>query len=270
MESLYKNQVVLLVGAVMIFVVGTAITTIAPLWFDNLNKPIENVKPYTALEQRGRDLYISEGCVNCHTQQVRPLKSEVERYGHYSEAGEFVYDQPHQLGTRRIGPDLAREGGKRPDGWHRMHFKDPQKLVPDSIMPKYTWWKKDDTKAMIAYLQKLGTGIDWRSKIKLSIKENPYKDDFEAIGAGEELFENNCSDCHGEHGIGQEDVAPNLTDNKWLYPHSAQDIFKRETLGTQKGMPSFKNDLTEDERWKIANYVLSLPKHEEREEEHKD
>jgi len=258
MESLYKNQFVLLVGAVIIFVIGTGITTIAPLWFDDLNKPIENVKPYTVQEQKGRDIYISEGCVNCHTQQVRPLKSEVERYGHYSLAGEYVYDRPHQLGTRRIGPDLAREGGKRPDGWHRMHFKNPEKLVPGSIMPRYTWWNKEETEAVIAYLQKLGTGIEWRSKVKLKVTDNPFRNDPKALKEGAALFEDNCSECHGEGGIGEEDVAPNLTDEKWLYAHTDKDIFKRVTLGTKNGMPSFKNDLSEEERWKVDNYVLSL------------
>ncbi len=261
MEALYKNQGALLAGAIVVFVIGTVATTIAPLWFDELNTPIENVKPYTELEQKGRDLYISEGCVSCHTQQVRPLKSEVERYGHYSEAGEYVYDQPHQLGTRRIGPDLAREGGKRPDGWHRLHFKEPRKLVPGSVMPIYNWWSEDQTKAMIAYLQKLGTGIDWRLKVKIDVKENPFKNDAHAVHEGQELFSKNCEECHGENGMGEEDVAPNLTDPKWIYKHSEAELFRRVSIGTKKGMPSFRNDLSENERWKVVNYLLSIEYH---------
>jgi cytochrome c oxidase cbb3-type subunit I/II len=105
---------------------------------------IASVKPYTPLELIGRDSYVGEGCYNCHSQMIRPIRSETERYGEYSKPGEFVYDHPFQWGSRRIGPDLQREGGKYPDLWHVRHMQDPRSTTPQSIMPAYTWLFKDD------------------------------------------------------------------------------------------------------------------------------
>jgi cytochrome c oxidase cbb3-type subunit I/II len=102
------------------------------------------VKPYTPLELAGRDIYIREGCFNCHSQMIRPLRYETERYGEYSKPGESVYDHPFLWGSRRIGPDLAREGGKYPDLWHLRHFEDPRSISPKSIMPPYAFLAKDD------------------------------------------------------------------------------------------------------------------------------
>jgi cytochrome c oxidase cbb3-type subunit 2 len=102
-------------------------------------EPAPGVKPYTALQVAGRDIYIREGCYNCHSQMVRPFRAETERYGHYSLAGESVYDHPFQFGSKRTGPDLARVGGRYPDEWHRVHLMNPRDLVPESNMPRYTW-----------------------------------------------------------------------------------------------------------------------------------
>ena len=113
---------------------------IIPTFLVKSNIPtIEAVKPYTPLELQGRDIYISEGCYNCHSQMIRPFRSETERYGEYSKAGEFVYDHPFQWGSKRTGPDLAREGGKYPDSWHYNHMLDPESMSPGTIMPSYPW-----------------------------------------------------------------------------------------------------------------------------------
>jgi cytochrome c oxidase cbb3-type subunit I/II len=122
---------------------------------------ISSVKPYTPLELQGRDIYIREGCYNCHSQMIRPFRSEVARYGEYSKAGEFVYDHPFQWGSKRTGPDLAREGGKYPNSWHFNHMYEPSSMSPGSIMPNYQWLFDNDldtsiTPAKIRAMQKLG------------------------------------------------------------------------------------------------------------------
>lgn len=129
----------------MVFLVIIAISfgglvEITPLFFQKVTTtPVEGLKPYTALQLEGRDIYIREGCVGCHSQMIRPLRAEVERYGHYSVAGESVYDYPFLWGSKRTGPDLARIGGRYSDAWHRLHLNNPRDIVPDSIMPAYPW-----------------------------------------------------------------------------------------------------------------------------------
>ena len=116
------------------------LTQIVPLFFqDVVNEPVAGMKPYTALQLEGRDVYIKEGCVGCHSQMIRPFRAETERYGHYSVAGESVWDHPFLWGSKRTGPDLARVGGRYPDEWHRMHLINPRNLVPESKMPAYPW-----------------------------------------------------------------------------------------------------------------------------------
>ncbi|HNK90010.1 MAG TPA: cytochrome-c oxidase, cbb3-type subunit II, partial [Chitinophagales bacterium] len=122
---------------------------------------IASVKPYTPLELQGRDIYIREGCYTCHSQMIRPFRDEVARYGDYSKAGEFVYDHPYQWGSKRTGPDLAREGGKNPNSWHFNHMLDPQSTSPGSVMPPYPWLFENDlnNKTLpnkIRVMQKLG------------------------------------------------------------------------------------------------------------------
>src|SRR3954469_8506901 len=124
--------------AVVISVGG--LVEIVPLYFSSqVTTPSPGVKPYTALQFEGRDIYIREGCYNCHSQMIRPLQAETLRYGHYSMAGESVYDHPFQWGSKRTGPDLARVGGKYSDDWQRIHLNNPRDLVPESNMPAYTW-----------------------------------------------------------------------------------------------------------------------------------
>ncbi|SDR83456.1 cytochrome-c oxidase, cbb3-type subunit II [Pseudomonas oryzae] len=138
------------------------LTQIVPLFFqDVVNEPVEGMKPYTALQLEGRDVYIKEGCVSCHSQMVRPFRAETERYGHYSVAGESVWDHPFLWGSKRTGPDLARVGGRYSDDWHRAHLYNPRNVVPESKMPSYPWLVENkltgkDTAAKLEAMRTLG------------------------------------------------------------------------------------------------------------------
>src|ERR1700739_5173359 len=146
--------------AVVISVGG--LVEIVPLYFSSqVTTPAPGVKPYTALQLEGRDIYIREGCYNCHSQMIRPLRAETERYGHYSLAGESVYDHPFQCGSKRTGPDLARVGGRYSDEWHRVHLSNPRDVVPESNMPTYAWLVDDPidanlTPEKLRLMRKLG------------------------------------------------------------------------------------------------------------------
>src|SRR4030095_12093628 len=158
---LESKPVLFSVLATVAILIGGAVE-IVPMYLIKRNVPtISSVKPYTPLEVLGRDLYIREGCVGCHSQMVRPLRSETERYGEYSKAGEYSYDHPFLWGSKRTGPDLHREGGKYPDAWHYNHMDDPRSTSPGSIMPRYPWLltKKLDTNSIpprITALRKVG------------------------------------------------------------------------------------------------------------------
>jgi len=130
-----------LLGVLIAIVISVGgLVEIVPLYFTSeMTAPAPGVKPYPALQLEGRDIYIREGCYNCHSQMVRPLRAETERYGHYSLAGESVYDHPFQFGSKRTGPDLARVGGRYSDEWHRVHLSNPRDVVPESNMPTYAW-----------------------------------------------------------------------------------------------------------------------------------
>jgi cytochrome c oxidase cbb3-type subunit 2 len=127
--------------ALVIAVVSIAgLVEIVPLFFQkSTTQPVQGLRPYTPLQLTGRDVYIREGCNNCHSQMIRPFRAETERYGHYSVAGEFVYDHPHLWGSKRTGPDLARVGARYSDDWHRVHLNNPRDVVPESNMPAYPW-----------------------------------------------------------------------------------------------------------------------------------
>ena len=138
-EVIEKNIGWMIVLIVLIVSVGGLIE-IVPLYFQkSTTEPVDGIKPYTALQLTGRDVYLREGCFNCHSQMIRPFRAETERYGHYSVAGEFVYDHPFQWGSKRTGPDLARVGGRYSDEWHRVHLNNPRDVVPESNMPGYPW-----------------------------------------------------------------------------------------------------------------------------------
>ena len=145
--KLERNITLLAVCAFLAVTIG-GIVEIAPLfWIDNTIEKVEGVRPYTPLEQAGRDIYVREGCYVCHSQMIRPFRDEVERYGHYSLAAESMYDHPFQWGSKRTGPDLARVGGRYSDEWHVAHLKDPRAVVPESVMPPYAFLAEKELNA---------------------------------------------------------------------------------------------------------------------------
>jgi cytochrome c oxidase cbb3-type subunit 2 len=160
-EKIEKNIGLMIILVVLTVSVG-GLVQIVPLFFmHSTTQPVEGVKPYTPLTLSGRDIYVREGCYLCHSQMIRPFRAETERYGHYSLAGEFVYDRPFQWGSKRTGPDLARVGGRYSDEWHRVHLNNPRDVVPESIMPSYPWLATtqlptDDIEAKMRALRKVG------------------------------------------------------------------------------------------------------------------
>jgi len=194
-ELIERNVGLMAILTVLVIAVG-GLVEIVPLFFQHsTTEPVEGVKPYEPLQLAGRDIYVREGCYNCHSQMIRPFRAETERYGHYSVAGEFVYDRPFQWGSKRTGPDLARVGGRYSDEWHRVHLINPRDVVPESNMPAFAFLErpvkastieqnmralsrvgvpyteeqmagaaeslkgKTEMEALIAYLQGLGTAI---------------------------------------------------------------------------------------------------------------
>jgi cytochrome c oxidase cbb3-type subunit 2 len=138
-EVVEKNVGLMVILVLLVISVG-GLVEIVPLFFlKSTTEPVEGLKPYTASQLEGRDIYIREGCYLCHSQMIRPFRAETERYGHYSVAGEFVYDHPFQWGSKRTGPDLARVGGRYSDDWHRVHLINPRDVVPESNMPAFPW-----------------------------------------------------------------------------------------------------------------------------------
>ena len=198
-EKIEKNIGLMIVLIVLVVSIG-GLVQIVPLFFQHsTTQAVAGLEPYSALRLAGRDVYVREGCYLCHSQMIRPFRAETERYGHYSVAGEFVYDRPFQWGSKRTGPDLARVGGRYSDEWHRVHLANPRDVVPESIMPGYPWLDenpadashirrklevlrmlgapysdaeienapqalegKTEMDALIAYLQELGTAIKTR------------------------------------------------------------------------------------------------------------
>lgn len=138
-RKLEENSGLLIFGILFVSAIGGLVQVLPSLFQESLETPAENTRVYTPLELVGRDIYIREHCAVCHSQQIRTLLAEVERYGPYSRAGEFVYDRPFLWGSKRTGPDLHRIGGKYTDAWHQVHFMDPRAVVPESIMPAYPW-----------------------------------------------------------------------------------------------------------------------------------
>jgi len=199
-HEIVEKNVGLMAVLILVVVSFGGLAEIVPLFFmQSTTEPVEGLKPYSALQLEGRDIYVREGCYTCHSQMIRPFRAETERYGHYSVAGEFVYDHPFQWGSKRTGPDLARVGGRYSDEWHRVHLINPRDVVPESNMPGFPWLEervidhavtpkklaamrtlgvpysdaeiegaaqavegKTEMDALIAYLQVLGTAIKQR------------------------------------------------------------------------------------------------------------
>jgi cytochrome c oxidase cbb3-type subunit 2 len=145
-ELVEKNIGLMIVLIVLTISVGGLIEIVPLFYQKSTTEPIAGLEPYDALQLTGRDIYVREGCYNCHSQMIRPFRAETERYGPYSVAGEFVYDRPFQWGSKRTGPDLHRVGGRYSDEWHRVHMNNPRDVVPESIMPAYPWLEKTELK----------------------------------------------------------------------------------------------------------------------------
>ena len=143
-QILETNAIYLLFAALIVIAIGGIVEVVPLFYLKNTIETVDGIRPYTPLELAGRNIYIREGCYNCHSQMIRPLRDEVERYGHYSLAAESMYDHPFQWGSKRTGPDLARVGGKYSDSWHVDHLNDPRSVVPGSIMPSYSWLATTD------------------------------------------------------------------------------------------------------------------------------
>jgi cytochrome c oxidase cbb3-type subunit 2 len=165
-SNIEKSNTLLIVLIVLVVLVG-GLVEIVPLYFQrSTTEPVAGLKPYAPLALTGRDIYVREGCYNCHSQMIRPFRAETERYGHYSVAGEFVYDRPFQWGSKRTGPDLARVGGRYSDEWHRIHLDNPRDVVPESNMPAYPWLAKTPADA---------SSIEAKLKVLRSLG-HPYSD----------------------------------------------------------------------------------------------
>jgi cytochrome c oxidase cbb3-type subunit II len=276
-----------LVLATAAILVGTIVTMVLPFaWVNTETDRIAEVTPYRPLELAGRDVYIREGCNNCHTQTIRPLVAEVLRYGDYSRSGEFVYDRPHLWGSRRTGPDLARIGGKYPDTWHYQHMAVPTSIVPRSNMPAYAFLNdrlidpnytkrkmdvlrfpyaaeditaleaKTEMDAMVAYLQKLGSDLTRRqvaqtAALPPTATENPFRNDTAANEEGAGLYAQHCAGCHGndlQGGIGPNLIGTGLAEGM---------LFEVTYLGiAEGGMPAYAS-LGSERVWKMVNFILS-------------
>ncbi len=249
--EIYRKPIMFAIVSFVVILIGTIVTMFYPMMTTGMHPKLDNLKPYTALQLAGKDIYQREGCNNCHTQTVRPLKTEVMRYGEYSKAGEFAYDRPFLWGSKRTGPDLARIGGKYPDAWHYQHFENPQSFFARSNMPKYGWLKdrkldpaaieshmkvngfpytredlealaaKTDLDALVAYMQSIGAAVKTSAPAtarvgKMDIEpENPLRNDPRAIAAGKDVYDQNCAACHGDKGEGG--IGPSLADDMFLY-----------------------------------------------------
>ncbi len=287
---LEKNPVIFIILAFVVIMIGTTVTMIAPFkWINSEADRIAEVKPYTPLQLEGRDIYMREGCNNCHSQTVRTLAADIERYGYgggNSKSGEFVYDRPHLWGSRRTGPDLARIGLKYPDpkgAWHRKHMENPQAVVPASNMPAYAFLNrpldtsyserkmkllkfpytpadlnelkgKTEMDAIIAYMVKLGTDVPVKKtgapKMALPAAENPFK----SLGAIKTeaivLYNKDCASCHGDKRQGS--VGPALRGSA----RTEADLFAIIAKGVEaNGMPAFGTALDEKAIWKLVTLI---------------
>ena len=285
---LEKNPIIFIILAFVVIMIGTTVTMIAPFkWINGAGDRIAEVKPYTPLQQEGRDIYMREGCNNCHSQTVRTLAADVERYGNggsYSKSGEFVYDRPHLWGSRRTGPDLARIGLKYPDpkgAWHHKHMENPQSVVPASNMPAYAFLNqpldttyserkmkllkfpytqadldelkgKSEMDAIIAYMRKLGTDIPIKKAEAATqaptAQKNPFSELKTVKAEALSVFAKNCAACHGAKRQGS--LGPSLRGSA----RSDAELFAIISKGVG-GMPSFGSSLDEQKIWKLVTLI---------------
>lgn len=287
-NSLYSKALLFTIVATITVLIGTFVTMFYPMMRPEMHPKLENLKPFTPLQLAGRDVYMREGCMNCHTQTVRPLKADVLRYGDYSKAGEFFYDRPHLWGSKRTGPDLARIGGKYPDDWHYQHMANPQAFYEKSNMPKYDFLtnkkididktvaglkvlgisykpeeieqlkSKNEMDAIVAYLQQLGTSVS--KKVVVSVDANtveeksPLSGKSEAVAEGQRLYKIECVGCHGKNAEGN--IGPAFADSQ----RTEKELFIIIANGSEGAMPGYANQFTREKIWAMVEYVKSLKK----------
>lgn len=288
-NSIYNRALLFSIVAAITVLIGTIVTVFVPMFTEGMHPKTEDLEPYTALQLAGRDVYQAEGCVNCHTQTVRPLKADVLRYGPYSKAGEFAYDRPFLWGSKRTGPDLARIGGKYPDEWHVQHFESPQAFYPKSNMPPYPWLKnkplnvketlarmdalgfpytEDDAAelaemtqldAMVAYMQVLGTSIEREAVITVDEDmieaSSPANGSAEAIALGQNLYKAECAGCHGQNAEGN--IGGSLFDYTSGEP-TDPETYVIIANGFEGAMPGYASKFSKDKIWAIVEYIKSL------------
>lgn len=290
-KKLYSNALIFSLAAAITVLIGTIATVFIPMFTKGMHPKLENLKPYTAIQLAGRDIYQREGCVNCHTQTVRPLKSDVLMYGDYSKAGEFAYDHPFLWGSKRTGPDLARIGGKYPDDWHYQHMTNPQAFYEKSNMPKYAFlndrkvavektiahmkalgfpYTEDDVntlknstemEAIVAYLQVLGTAVERKAVLTIDetmVEEtSPLAGNKDAILKGERLYKAECAGCHGQSAEGN--IGGSLVDYASAESPD-RDTYLTIANGFEGAMPGFAAIYDKEEIWSLVEYIKSLKK----------
>ena len=281
-------------GVAALVGVALLVTVLLPMGDSSLYEPSPELKPLNELQERGRQIYIREGCWYCHTQQVRNLSMDVRYYGRVSEPGEYAYLSPVLLGTERTGPDLARVGGVYSDDWHLAHFINPRYTVPRSIMPSFSYLSQEELEALIAYVQSLGGAeAERRAEMQRRMKramleaqrlgkeeemmqamvpasyrslENPLAGSAEAVLLGRKLFAEHCSGCHGSGGAGNGPAAAylapkpaNFTSAEFMSTASDGRLYYSILRGVPgTAMHPFGAKLTEREVWSIIAYLRTL------------
>ncbi len=286
-NSIYSKIIPLVIAMTVVVLVGTVITMAMPLLRDDMHPKLASTKEYTAIELEGRNIYQREGCVNCHSQMVRPLTADVVRYGDYTKAGEEFYERPFLWGSKRTGPDLARTGGRYSDEWQIMHLKKPQTFFPKSNMPSYAFLDRPadavdaeksmkalsypytqedidqvanstELEALTAYLQSLGSDIPDNQYVKVDYLdyENTMAPMSTVSPETKVAFVDNCAGCHGTAGEGTDIAAP-LSD---VIPADIIDgnLFVSIANGIPYTMPSHIGIMTKRRMWELALYAKEL------------
>lgn len=298
-NSIYSKGLVFTVVALVVILIGTIATVFVPMMTSSMHPKIDAMQenPYTPLQLAGRDVYQKEGCINCHSQTVRPLKADVLRYGEISQPGESAFERPFLWGSKRTGPDLARVGGVYSDEWQKAHLINPQHFFPKSNMPKYPWlaekkldpvsieknakaygikYTQEDIDALnglteldaiVAYLQQLGTYVENTHAIvadeaAFENAQNPFIDNQEKIARGQEIYDLLCVGCHATNGKGSAEGydLTSMTFAEALPDYSDGLMFTTIANGIQGSMPSHLKIMTKEDIWSVAAYVRTLAK----------
>ncbi len=259
--QIYRKPVMFSVVALLVVLAGTVATMFYPMLRDDMYPKLEALRPFTPLELAGRDVYQREGCMGCHTQTVRPLASEVARYGDYSKAGEFAYDRPHLWGSKRTGPDLAREGGLRPDDWHRRHFASPQAVVPRSNMPAYAFLQEAKLDASTVRAHYRALAAMYRPG-EFGAKD----EDFQALSGKTEMDALVAYLQWLGHAVPRVCQVGDLLAANPLAGDAKKAIGRPGDPGG--GMTAFGGQLADEEIWAVISYIRAQQKHEASESHH--